>query len=399
MRRFPVIMLAALLPVSCMDLQDAGVYGTELSTLEVCLTLPDAYSALSLEGVEVKVTDVNLEASYTAECDAEGVASVKLPEGLYRLGVSAVIEENYFNASRSGVVLSGGGRREVLALKPPRFGDIVIKELYNGGCMKLPQEGTHQSDKYFILHNNVASTVYLDSLCFGTLSPYNSTGVNVWGEDLGFVPIIQCVWQFPGDGHSFPLAPGEDAVVVLNGAIDHTLEYPLSVNLNRSDYFVCYNSTYFTNTSYHPAPGDQIRTDHILDVVVKTGQANAYPLSVSSPTLVLFRAEGMSIQEFIAKEGSMVQVPGSNVDKVVCVPEEWVVDGMEVFDKRSSVNNKRLGPMIDAGYVYQSDTYTGRSLMRCVDEAKTAAAGYEILKDTNNSSKDFYETEKQSLHD
>ena len=38
------------------------------------------------------------------------------------------------------------------------------------------------------------------------------------------------------------------------------IQYPviqgLSVNLNKPDYFVCYNSTYFNNTVYHPAPGN-----------------------------------------------------------------------------------------------------------------------------------------------
>lgn len=398
MRKLSFIMLALLL-AACTGLRVEDVYGPTLHTLEVHLSLPEEYAGLSLGGITVKVTDINMEASYTGESASDGVLVFRLPEGLYRLTTSAKIGELHFNAAKGGIILSGSDRTETLNLKAPRFGDIVIKELYNGGCKKLPAEGNFQSDKYFILHNNSNHTVFLDSLCFGTLSPYNSTGTNVWGEGLEFVPIIQCVWQFPGDGASFPLASGADAVVVVNGAVDHTKEFPLSVNLNNEEYFVCYNSTYFTNTIYHPAPGDLIRKDHILNVVIKTGQANAYPLSVSSPTLVLFRTEGMSIQAFIAKEGTVIQEPGNSVDKVVCVPEEWVEDGMEVFDGRSSLNNKRLGPMIDAGYVYQSDTYTGHSLMRRVDTEKSAAAGYEILVDTNNSTNDFYETEKQSLHD
>ena len=44
-------------------------------------------------------------------------------------------------------------------------------------------------------------------------------------------------------------------------------------------------------------------------------------------------------------------------------------------------------------------TYLGRSLMRNVDEAATAVSGYEVLADTNNSLNDFYESEKQSLHE
>ena len=48
-------------------------------------------------------------------------------------------------------------------------------------------------------------------------------------------------------------------------------------------------------------------------------------------------------------------------------------------------------------------TFTGKDealeLMRYVDEEASAVSGYEVLADTNNSSNDFYETEKQSLHE
>ena len=96
---------------------------------------------------------------------------------------------------------------------------------------------------------------------------------------------------------------------------------------------------------------------------------------------------------------TIIPVPGSTVDNVVKVPYEWVVDAVEVFDGTSSTNSKRLAPSLDAGYVTQTDLYLGRSLMRNTDEQASENAGYEILQDTNNSINDFYETEKQSLHE
>jgi hypothetical protein len=211
--------------------------------------------------------------------------------------------------------------------------------------------------------------------------------------------VIQAVWQFPGDGDDFPLQPGEDAVVCLRGAIDHTAQFPLSVNLNKPDYFVCYNLTYFWNTQYHPAPGDLISDDRIIDVVIKTGMANAYTLSISSPTLVVWKSRGISMQDFVNVQDNISPVPGSSIDNVVKVPYEWVYDAVEVFDARSANNSKRLAPSLDAGYVLQTDIYLGRSLMRHIDETASAAAGYEVLTDTNNSLNDFYETEKQSLNE
>lgn len=92
-----------------------------------------------------------------------------------------------------------------------------------------------------------------------------ATGATIFPD---FAPIVDCIWQFGGNGTSFPLAPGADAVIAVNGAIDHAAQYPLSVNLNKPGYFACYNNVYYRNTMYHPAPGDQISRDHYLDVVI-----------------------------------------------------------------------------------------------------------------------------------
>ena len=123
-------------------------------------------------------------------------------------------------------------------------------------------------------------------------------------------------------------------------------------------------------------------------------------LSINSPAIVIFRApEGQSIQGFLELEGSIVQKPGSQSDRIVLLPLEWVVDGVEVFNGESASNKKRLNARVDASYITQSKTFEGHSLIRRVDEEKSSVRGYEVLADTNNSSNDFYESEKQSLRD
>ena len=392
------IVLAA---VSCADIRHVNPYKEGLHVLTVSPDWPE--SGLERSGAEVRVEDMNTGSRYVSQTDADGKAAFSLPSGLYRVTLSGRDGSNVFNASADKVVVSGEDFTLDLNLSISKTGSIVIKELYCGGCKKLPLEGDYQADQYFILHNNDYQVQYLDGICLGTLSPYNSTGANPWVSEKGqlpeFIPIIQAVWQFPGDGDDFPLQPGEDAVICLRGAIDHAAQYPLSVNLNKPDYFVCYNSTYFNNTAYHPAPGNLISQDRYLDVVIKTGKANAYTMSLSSPAVVIFRAEGITIQDYVLIPENVTPVPGSAVDNVVKVPYEWVLDAMEVFDGRSANNQKRLSASVDAGYVSLSDTFLGHTLMRRVDEEATAQAGYEILADTNNSLNDFYESEKQSLHE
>ena len=397
MKRIIYILILALSTASCTDFRQENPYADDLHTLTVRTEWPSQEHKKS--GLEVRVEEMNIGSRYVSYTDPQGCAAFAIPDGLYRITISGREDTDVFNGSADKIVLAGKDIETSLRLSVSKAGSIVIKEIYCGGCKKLPEEGNYQTDQYIILHNNDYNVQYLDSLCFGTLAPYRSTGSNPWGILPDFVPVIQAVWQFPGDGDDFPLQPGEDAVLCLRGAIDHAAQYPLSVNLNKPDYFVCYNPTYFSNTSYHPAPGDLISQDRYLDVVVKTGKANAYTMSVQSPAVVIFRSQGVSIQDFVDVTDNITPVPGSSVDNVVKVPYEWILDAVEVFEGSSSNNQKRLQPSVDAGYVMLSDTFLGHSLIRLVDEEATAASGYEILRDTNNSLNDFYESERQSLYE
>ena len=404
MKKYIYIFIAFLLTASCLDTNSPDPYQETLNVLEITADWPD--EDMKKSGAEIVIEDINTGSRYKLLTD-NGTARFNLPNGLYRINLSGRNSEYVYNAAADNIVLSGKDQILTLSLAISKPGSIVIKEIYCGGCKKLPQEGNYQNDKYIILHNNDYKVQYLDGLCFGTLSPYNSNGANPWitsGNDGAtvlpdFLPVIQAVWKFPGDGDDFPLHPGEDAVICVNGAIDHTVQFPLSVNLNKPDYFVCYNTTYFENTSYHPAPGNLISTERYLEVVIKTGIANAYIISVNSPTIVLFRPQDTTIEEFIRLADSITPVPGNKNDTVVKVPFDWVVDAVEVFNGTSSSNLKRLVPALDAGYITLSDTYLGHTLMRKTDEEQTAAAGYEVLVDTNNSLNDFYERETQSLHE
>lgn len=408
MKRLLYLLLSVSLSGACTTLEGTDPYGNDLHTLDVRVVYPEQFAEHLREGLDVQIEEIDRGNTYLARTDAEGRASIRLTNGIYRIKVSDRADADIFNGTADKVQLVGRDLSFELPLTHSRAGTLLIKEIYCGGCMKTPQEGKYQSDKYIIVHNNDSQTQYLDSLCFGTLDPYNSQGTNVWVErdpETGasmfpdFVPIVQVVWQFGGNGRSFPLAPGEDAVICCCGAIDHAAQYPLSVNLNKPGYFTCYDPMYFPNTHYHPAPGDRIATDRYLNVVIKLGQANAFTFSIFSPATVLFRTPGTTIQQFIEASGNVIQKPGSKVDRIVKIPCEWVIDGVEVFYGGSSNNKKRFSPQIDAGYVTQSDIYLGRSMHRRIDEAASAEAGFEKLCDTNDSSADFYERNQASLHE
>ena len=394
-----ILTAAALLLAGCMDV--GTPYAPEsLSRVTVKAVYPEGFATRA--GATVSIENVLEDVGYEIHTGADASASISLPDGLYRVSVSDRDGMDVFNGNQDRVVVAGEDVSLTIELLHARAGALVVKELYCGGCPKTPEEGTYQADQYVIIHNNSSVVTYLDGLCMGSVAPYNSNANNPWLADDGslpdFLPINDAIVMVPGDGDDFPLQPGEDAVVALRGAIDHSAQYPLSVNLNKPDYFVCYNTTYFPNQNYHPAPGNLIRDDHYLEVVVKTGQSNAYTLSLNSPAFVLFRAQGVDIHDYVRQEGAARQTPGSSI-YVSVIPFDWVVDGVEVFNGSTTSNRKRLPATIDAGYISLSETFKGHTLMRQVDTEASAAAGYEVLADTNNSSTDLYERETQSLHE
>lgn len=407
LHRLFLVGLSALL-VGCTTLSE-GVYDEALLQLEVQVDYPEGYEEFLREGIAVRAENIYTAAAYMQPTDAKGCARFSLTKGFYRITVADKSDEAIFNGLSDKVRLTDGNLQLRVALTYSKPGQIVIRELYSGGCSKAPYEGYYQADRYFILHNNHAEVQYLDGLCFGTLDPYNSNAPagNVWttiDPETGavtfreYAPITEAVWRLPGSGTDFPLAPGEGAVVAINGAIDHTAQYPESVNLNRTDYFACYNPTLYPNVMYHPAPGDQISEERYCEVLIKTGRSNGYILSVNSPTLVIFRApEGTDIEAYLAdRANSTITKPGST-DLCVKIPWEWILDGVEVYNGTASNNTKRLPDSVDAGFVLLSGSAMGHTLHRHLDEAATAASGYEIYIDTNNSSTDLYEREEQSL--
>lgn len=402
---------------SCVGVVGDNPFEGHLCDVSIALDIPSDYSGV-VSGIALKAENVDNGYEYSTFSDAQGVCSMRLPLGIYRFTVSYKSGPDILNGALERLRVVDSSLSSTMKLFHTSQGAIVIKEVYCGGC-KVYKDGEffkdYQSDKYVIIHNNDTKTVYLDSLCIGSLAPYNSqsqsdplSGVKTADGRLYrdvYAPVIAAILQIGGDGHTFPLEPGQDAVIVLCGAIDHRVLTDESVDLNNENYFVCYNTTYFPNETYHPAPGDKIREDHYLNVVRKLGQGNAFTISNSSPAVVIYRPDKGSLEDYlerVAGEGeddSIIQLPGSKVDKILNLPLSWVYDAVEIFSGKSTNNLKRANTGLDAGYVTLSDTNLGHSLIRKVDEGATAENGFEVLVDTNNSSNDFYESEKQSLHE
>lgn len=386
-------------------------YGDTVRTLRVTLRYPEGFGEYLREGVAVALSDLSTGNRYTAGTDAGGSATLRVGAGIYRLTVQdRPDDEAVFNGTVQQLDLTREDVSLEVALAYSKPGTVIIKELYTSGCPQdAPSTGSYYYDKYVILHNNSFDVQYLDGLCLGMVAPYNSTAQNnPWTStdptgnlvfrDYAAVP--DALWTFPGSGREFPLEPGADAVVALNGAVDHTQTYSLSVDLNREGYFVLFDELLYPDERSHPVPGDRIAASHRLQVLKKTGTATTkvYVVSNNSPAMILFRApEEFDLGAYLADDAQSTVLNGSIVYSKI--PWEWVVDGVEVVDATSKTRIKRLHPDVDAGAAEFTVHAQGHTIHRVLDEAGTAAAGFERYLDTGNSSTDFYERETQSLRD
>ena len=313
---------------------------------------------------------------------------------------------------------------------------VVIKEIYNGGCPSDDGK-TFQYDKCIILYNNCGQQAVVNNLCIGTVQPanghsknenYDESGKLVY-EAEGIIPCWHGIWWFQG---SLVIEPYSQIVVNICGAIDNTQTVSQSVNYTNPAYYAMYDpESGYANTKYYPTPSAEIPTSHYLKAK-EIGMGNGWTYSVSSPATVIFQTQGMDAQAF-ADDADRLWYPGGEVSQVnacFAVPATWVIDGVEIFSSANKDNSvKRLTADIDGGYVYLTN-YLGHSLYRNVDKAATEAlsenagklvynyalgvddstdpsgidaeasmknGAHIIFQDNNNSSEDFHERQKCSL--
>ncbi len=430
-------IILSLIIISCSKFDmDYDTYDTNI--LNIKLTYPQGYEAK--DSVSVILTDMITYSTYSYYTDSSGYVSFHVPSGVYSVTGSEVrsISGNKYIFNGTSTVYSKADSSQtdttLLELSVSMTSQIIIKELYNGGCQK-DSSGTFTHDSYIILYNNSDTIASLDKICLGVAMPYNATTNNadysngeLFFKDKGWLPAAQGIWYFP-DG--ITLASGEQIVVALENAVDNTVTYSNSINFAHEEYYCAYDIEEFDHELYYPSPSAAIPTSHYLSGV-NYGPASAWVLSNRSPAVFIFATDSITPSEFGHDASYNNYYNGSSVSIRKKVPVKWVLDGIEVFAQGIAAL-KRLTDAVDAGSVRLIRGY-GYTLYRNVDKEATEALeknkdklvyGYAggttdladgttdesgidaeasiangariIYKDTNNSSNDFHQRKVASL--
>jgi hypothetical protein len=434
-----VMISALLLTYSCKDKDD-----DEIKTFNVKIQLiyPADYQATA--GINVKLENTLTQASFDAQTNDGGIAEFIVTAGTYEASVTekrvSGLNTVLLNGIKSNLIISDawtGNEITQLPLSESKTNQLVIKELYIGGCQRNDGSGSFAYDKYVILYNNSDEVATLENVCLGMVNPYNSQASNadiidgkLFYEAEGWIPAGTGIWTFR---QTVTLNPGKQIVIALTNALDNTVTYSNSINFSNPDYYCTYDIEQYPNTTYYPSPVQTIPTSHYLKAY-HYGTGNAWPLSVTSPAFFIFKTEDVSPADFAADADRTNLYNNSTTQVRKKVPVEWVVDGIEVYAQGNAANKKRLTAAVDAGYVEHTNT-RGYSLYRNVDKEATEAiegntgklvynyalgtagviengttdpsgidaeasikAGARIIyKDTNNASNDFHQRSRASL--
>ena len=449
---FMLLCVLSLGLTACSDDKDEEV---KLCQLTVQLSGIDPFEGAV---VELRNSAGSGAAAYTATTNTQGLVVFEVPSGIYEATTTGTLIQGdsyyVYNGVRSEIVATAGQAQtvslDVTYTRMRSTDQILIKEVYNGGVMTDDGSKAFYYDKYIVLYNNCPQASSLDNLCIGIAASYNAeaatvdklydnNGELVYKAD-NFIPAQNGIWYFPA---TLTIEPYSQVVVNIHGAIDNTQTVSKSVNFANADYYCMYDPTYegggssasnnfYNNTSYYPAPADVIPTSHYLKTV-KVGQGNAWPISNTSPAIFIFQTKDTTPTAYGENADNLWYVPGyaqSNVWACVKVKNDWILDGVEVFNAaKLDACKKRLTADIDAGHVNLTNQL-GHSLYRNVNKEATEAlpenegklvysyalgvdastdpsgidaeasiknGAHIVYQDTNNSTADFHERQRCSL--
>ena len=135
------------------------------------------------ETVEVTVTDKSTSTAYTAST-VNGTASLQLVAGIYEASATLYKESSIFNGTNSAVtVVDGGANSFTLSLAESTTSQVIIKELYFGGCMDNEGAKHYQTDRYVILYNNSPVEADASKYAFAMGCPANAHANNAYLKD------------------------------------------------------------------------------------------------------------------------------------------------------------------------------------------------------------------------
>ena len=414
----------------------------EPTVYDISVQLQVDGAAFAQSGVDVELTDAAGTATYSQATDESGVASFKLLAGAYSASATYKTAAEgvrivYNGANANIVVKEDGNKQFPIELQKVESKQIIIKELYFGGCTNPETNKGYTDDAYIIIYNNSDIEADASNIVFSFVGPYNGNGTNKYitdgkllYEDLDWIPAYGAIWWFQTE---VKIPAYSQVVVAIYGAVNHTQTVPTSVDLSNSAYYWMSNVgiAAYTNKKYVVA--ESIPTAQYL-TCSPISQGNAWTMSNSSPAVYIGKMDAAAAEALSKNSDAYDHTLGTSAAfNIAKFPKANVVDAVEAWSTANVAKSAiRFSADINTGYVAITNN-KGYTVYRNVDkeatealpenagkivydyaggtvdvegttdpsgidaEASIAAGAHIIYSETNDTSKDFHQRKVASI--
>ncbi|MBQ9463250.1 MAG: DUF4876 domain-containing protein [Bacteroidales bacterium] len=331
------------------------------------------------ESYKVTLTNLGTEEVITGDFVRSSPASFSLVPGIYNVTVQAHGSKagkayNYIG-SASSVDIKEGATYSPIKIAATAASALLFKEIhYNASMVTGSATARYLKDTFFEIYNNSEVTVYADGLCIGdplSCQVYDFSASIENPEKYVFIGTY--IWQVPGSGTDFPVAPGE-SIIIAASAIDHS-KTANTLDLSTAEFE--------TICDKYKDKGGQVDANAINMILTCTirenGLANQFGKFTDSAWVIFFPS-----QPFHDDGHYLLSNHANNYGQEVLKSD--ILDAIDLL-KTDNPADKRLETELDAGWIRCTTTGGNQSVVRKI--AETTAEGRIILQDTNNTTEDF----------
>lgn len=378
----------------------------------VRVSLPLNVDSAELVSATATLTNVQTGKTYTSSefilVDGEYIDTLNVPEGIYNIDVKGEMtykitgtttkskvkssSENV-NISKAAAIATGVTTETIALNIYNAQAGFVISEIFCAGT-KTPEGKQYINDQYVKIANNSDDTLYADGLAFVDFEFMSDDKQDYTPNIMSQAISISAMYQIPGDGATYAVAPGQELLLALN-AINHTADSlnPNSCDLSKADFEFYNQSEKVSNVDVdNPNVPNLIcwNTNSGSYYVLHNRGFHSYALVRPEVDSATFLRDYKYNYEWIFTFGEYVIPQDGETWKI---PNSWVVDAVDQSYKGGWAWNV-MDASLDAGYTYVSEsksdaTRYGLSVIRKKENGK--------FVDTNNSTNDFTPRAKASL--
>lgn len=290
---------------------------------------------------------------------------------------------NYIGTVTSVTLSKPEGESTTIKVSASASSALVFKEIhYNASKAIGSSTGRYLKDTFFEIYNNSEETVYADGICVGDPLSYKVYDFSDKISNAGdYIFIGTYVWRIPGNGTDYPIAPGESFVIAAS-AIDHT-KVAESLDLSTAEF-----ETICDKYKEKGGQTDANAVNMILACTIKeTALGNQFGKFTDGAWVIFYP----SVE--LRKDGEYIESNHANNYGLEILKAD-VLDAVD-FLKTENPDDKRLEPVLDAGWIKCETTGGNQSVVRKV--ASTREDGSIVLQDTNNTTEDFEISSKPEI--